>query len=239
MNHEQQQTVLYGLGISVVIGGLVCLLLYAVAGCTPEPTPKTDVKPPSIPVPIMPTSQVARVVAAEMRTEAMTVAPAFNLTTSNPPPPFVAAAPAITNRGSVTLEWNHSPDTNVVGYRLYFWSDSTPGHAQFADVGYKTRATITGLPEGVRITFRAVSYDKDGIESTFSNEATTVTPVYVGMFQDRWSVVTSGIYGKTNLLQSSTNLSDWVTQLEFVGDGTIKRLLHTNVQQAWFRVMVK
>lgn len=115
---------------------------------------------------------------------------------------------------SVTLAWDHSPDTNVVGYRLYYGPRSGD-YTNSVVVGYTTLATLTGLPTIVTNYFAATAYDTNGEESVFSNEtsytAASATPgvtleMFPYVFQLRWQCVPL----KTNILQVSTNLSVWL-----------------------------
>ena len=76
--------------------------------------------------------------------------------------------------GDVSLAWDHSPSPGVVGYKIYigkasriYWTPIT--------IGYQTTYTVQGLGPGTYY-FAATAFDKDGNESDFSNEVSTVIP---------------------------------------------------------------
>jgi len=72
---------------------------------------------------------------------------------------------------SVPLAWNPSPDPNAAGYKIYYGVGSHV-YTSSIDVGSVTNTTITGLSENVIYYFAATTYDTNGLESGFSNEAT-------------------------------------------------------------------
>ena len=74
---------------------------------------------------------------------------------------------------SVTLTWNPSPDTNAVGYKIYYGetSDVYTGTVYVANAT-TTTATVSGLTGGVTYYFSATTVDASGLESPFSNETT-------------------------------------------------------------------
>lgn len=91
---------------------------------------------------------------------------------------------------SVTLEWDPSPDTNVVGYVMYykdvlapsFFSTNIPGK-------FSTNVVIGGLMVNVVYQFQVTAYISDGLESDFSNQiryqyfyvnANKATPLVLG-----------------------------------------------------------
>jgi hypothetical protein len=70
---------------------------------------------------------------------------------------------------SVTLAWDLSPDTNVVGYRIYYGVASQV-YTNFVDAGNTATNTVSGLVAGVGYFFAVKGYDRGGVESAFSNE---------------------------------------------------------------------
>ncbi len=73
------------------------------------------------------------------------------------------------------LTWSPSPDTNVVGYAIYYGGASQT-YTNTVVAGNTTNLTITGLTPGGTYYFVATAYDADGNESPFSNEATYSVP---------------------------------------------------------------
>jgi len=76
---------------------------------------------------------------------------------------------------STVLTWNPSPDTNVVGYKLYYGT-ACQVYTTNLVVGNVTNITIHGLAAGTTYYFAATSYDAAGDESAFSNEASYAVP---------------------------------------------------------------
>lgn len=157
----------------------------------------------------------------------------------------MAVAPlTASSKGAVTLAWDHSPDTNVIGYRIYYGPRSG-NYTNSVSVGYVTEATLTELVAGSEYFFAATAYNATGDESVFSNE-TSYTPaesqvvlsmdVYV--FRVRWACVPL----KTNILQVSTNLPVWFdtpgryyrTNVE-----TIMVLATNSTPHAFYRVRIQ
>ena len=69
----------------------------------------------------------------------------------------------------VTLAWDPSPDTNVVGYAVQYGTNS--GNYQTrVDAGNQTNATIQLPTNGTTFFFVAIAYTVDGVESLPSNE---------------------------------------------------------------------
>ena len=222
-----------GIATSLVLGGIVGCFVAA----PDSPRPPDRLTPPPLPE-----SRSVTVVHSESRAEAaaMSAAPGVELAVRNPGNPLVPASAPATNRGAVTLAWRPSPDSSVVGYRLiygtnpgdYQWSATIAGRAT-------TNAVLTGLMEGMRYYAACVSFDASGVESVPSNEVNFVPRHFIHLRQHSWAVEAFGVYGQTNEIKMSTNLSDWWTVMTFVGDGSLKTYLHTNQAQAWFRVETK
>jgi hypothetical protein len=82
----------------------------------------------------------------------------------------------------VTLAWDASASTNVVGYRLYYGTNS--GSYQYVtNTGLMLTQSVV-LPHGGRWFFAATAYDRNGLESDFSSEVVfeskPVPPVMAG-----------------------------------------------------------
>jgi hypothetical protein len=71
--------------------------------------------------------------------------------------------------GSVTLAWNASTDSNIVGYNVYYGGASGVYTNEIC-AGNATNATISGLVEGTICYFAATTYSASGMESPFSSE---------------------------------------------------------------------
>lgn len=136
----------------------------------------------------------------------------------------------------MVLTWDPSGDANVVGYRIYLGTASR-SYTNSLDVGGATNATITVPDSSATYYFAATSYNAFGDESGFSNEtvlspatqtlaavpgavavaAAKVTVVtnpaaLTGMARTkgRFSFKVSGTTNAIYIIESSTNLVNWV-----------------------------
>ena len=87
---------------------------------------------------------------------------------------WLGSLPAFASQG-VTLTWNPSPDTNAVGYKIYYGSVSGI-YTNTLTVGSATTVTVSGLVDGGTYYFSATALSVSGAESAFSNEAMDVIP---------------------------------------------------------------
>jgi hypothetical protein len=69
----------------------------------------------------------------------------------------------------VTLTWNSSTASDVVGYKIYYGTVSHV-YTSSLDAGNTTNIVITGLAEGTTYFFAATTYDSTGDQSDFSDE---------------------------------------------------------------------
>jgi len=77
---------------------------------------------------------------------------------------------------SISLVWKASPDTNVVGYRVYYGVGSR-AYTNMVDLGRSTSVTISALRPGVCYYFTATAYNTLGLESPFSGEISCAPPI--------------------------------------------------------------
>lgn len=244
MIHEKKLAALrsFGLGALISLGIAVLLCLVAERDSktqlptqTASPTNRA-VRLPPIPkaaaVIMAVESQRAMALSSVAATSTMTLAISSNI------PTFFAAAEPIQKRGTLSLVWDRSTDPNVVGYRLYYGTNSRSYYASVT-VSNIAKATLMGLDEGMRYYVSAVAYDGYGTESVNSNEATAVTPIYVGLSTQCWQVSSFGLLGRTNQIEVSTNLATWRTILTFVGNGNAVAVTYSNGANSWFRVEAK
>lgn len=75
-----------------------------------------------------------------------------------------------TNRlGFVSVAWDSNTETNLSGYRI-FWGTNSRQYTASKSVGKVTKATINGLTWGQSYYFAATAFNRDCLESDFSNE---------------------------------------------------------------------
>jgi hypothetical protein len=75
----------------------------------------------------------------------------------------------------VTLAWDKSPSTEVIGYKLYYGT-SSGHHSLLADTGNQTSYTVKDLTDGKTYYFVVTAYDSNGVESSPSNEVSYYAP---------------------------------------------------------------
>lgn len=76
--------------------------------------------------------------------------------------------------GSVTLAWDPNTETDVIGYRVHYGSESG-AYTEVIDVGPVTAFEITGLLEEQGYYCSVTAYNIDGVESDFAEEVFTRT----------------------------------------------------------------
>ena len=86
------------------------------------------------------------------------------------------------NAKTVDLSWDPSPDSAVVGYKIYYNADSSAfpfdgsGAAEGdspIDVGHVLGTTLTDLPDEQTHYFAVTAYNAEGFESGYSNIVTS------------------------------------------------------------------
>src|SRR5579872_5861266 len=78
----------------------------------------------------------------------------------------------------VTLSWEPSTNSAVIGYNLYY-GGASGNYTNEISVGAVTKARNSGLSDGDTYYFAATSYDAFGDESVFSDEISYTIPTPV------------------------------------------------------------
>jgi len=73
--------------------------------------------------------------------------------------------------GDVTLQWDPNPETDVVGYKVYYGTSSRT-YSSPVPLGLQTTYTVAGLASGTYY-FAVTAFNASGLESAFSNEVST------------------------------------------------------------------
>jgi hypothetical protein len=71
---------------------------------------------------------------------------------------------------NVSLAWDPSSDSGVIGYNIYY-GNASGSYSQKVAVGNVTATTISGLTVGLTYYFAATAVNAEGLESEYSNEA--------------------------------------------------------------------
>jgi hypothetical protein len=188
------------------LGGLICLALAKAAGrsCPDAETP-------------------ARVFTTAAGTETASSPPARPSVrwSLQPSATLVALAVSALRLGaspSLTLEWDPSTDTTVIGYKIHC-QDLSSTNVVVVDVGNTNQFTFTNLAATFTYRIYVTAYDAVGLESDASNLIEFTVPLgplssastrdEQGALVMSWSL--EAVPGKRVALQSSSNLVDWVT----------------------------
>lgn len=119
----------------------------------------------------------------------------------------------------VSLTWNASSDPLVMGYNVYYGTNSG-NYTAVISAGTNAAATVTGLVAGVTYYFAAQAFDRLGLESPFSSEIAytaptnailSLQPVQANGTVNSLTITAAGAVPNTWTLQSSTNLKTWTT----------------------------
>jgi hypothetical protein len=136
---------------------------------------------------------------------------------------------------SVTLAWEPSSDTNVVGYNIYYGMTSHT-YSNMVNVGNATNATISGLVGGATYYFAATAYDNLGDESDFSDEIIYLVPYRSTMqihspVAGQFILTVTGQTGHTYKIQATQDFKTWTTIGSMtMGAGGSLDFIDTNAQ---------
>lgn len=76
---------------------------------------------------------------------------------------------------SITMGWDPDPDTNVVGYVIYYGTNSGQ-YVYRVDAGANLSVTLTNLQAGLKYYFAVTAYNAQRVESVPSGEITYLVP---------------------------------------------------------------
>lgn len=118
------------------------------------------------------------------------------------------------NGQSLTVAWDASTDPTVVGYTIYYGTNSQAYSTQL-DVGTNLSVTISNLNPGLTYYIAVGDYNSQGLQSAPSSPITYLVPGYLlvsttnsgGLKNISFPVAPSHWYE----LQASTNLQTWAT----------------------------
>jgi hypothetical protein len=112
----------------------------------------------------------------------------------------------------VTLGWNASADSTVVGYYLYYGTTSGV-YTNKINVGTNTTFTMTNLVAGSTCYFTTASYNARGVESSFVPQVSYIVPGLLTVSHSRTNAVMNVQFpvaaGNSYQLQVSSDLMSW------------------------------
>ena len=91
----------------------------------------------------------------------------------------MTAAQGIESNGTVTLEWDANPETDVAGYKLYYGTVSgtvSGTYARIIDAGNATFVDVPDMISNFTYYFVVKAYNSQGVESPPSNEVAYTVP---------------------------------------------------------------
>lgn len=77
--------------------------------------------------------------------------------------------------GQVSLAWNASTSSTVTGYKVHVGTASR-SYSSHIDVGASVSATVPNLASGTKYYYAVTAYNSAGVESSYSNEASSTIP---------------------------------------------------------------
>jgi hypothetical protein len=115
----------------------------------------------------------------------------------------------------VTLAWNSSPSTDVVGYHLYYGTASGI-YTNDIVLGNVTNVTVSGLSGGVTYYFAMTAVGPDGEESVLSNETSYRQELpggaqmqIQGASGGPFVLTVSGTSGQTYEIEATEDFTGW------------------------------
>ena len=151
---------------------------------------------------------------------------------------FPAFSDTLPATNSVHLAWSPSPNTNVVGYNIYYGGVSG-NYTNKINAGNGTNVTISGLMAGATYYFAATAYDAQSNESVFSSEISYLVLSNLASVKIRsglagqFILTVTGATGQTYEVLASTDLTVW-TVIGTVTPGNGGSLAFTDTNAANF-----
>jgi hypothetical protein len=149
-------------------------------------------------------------------------------------PPLFRVTISFTTAHGVTLAWDPSPDSTVIGYKVYYGVASRT-YTNLVTVGNVTNMNVFGLVEGTTYYFAVTAYNILGMESDYSSEVSYTEPAgppiallmstNVATPRGKWTVLTTNMPGNT----LTTNLPYPSLLLTMMGRTNRLTLTETNL----------
>jgi hypothetical protein len=157
---------------------------------------------------------------------------------------IILAQSSAQGANGVTLAWNASSNTNVVGYNVYY-GGSSGDYTNKLFVGDVTKATITGLTPGATYYFAVTSVSAGGGESGFSAEISytvpdpvvlALNPTRVGGVITSLSLTASGNIPAQWTIEGSIDLKNWAPVISGTNSPVNVSLPVIGIPQQFFRL---
>lgn len=118
---------------------------------------------------------------------------------------------------SVTLAWDSSPDPSVIGYKVYYGTQSQ-NYTSVVVITNGTSVQITDLVIGTTYYFSATTLNNVGLESGFSGELTYLATapypppasLQISRAQGKVQIEVTGPPGYVYELETTADLEHWV-----------------------------
>jgi hypothetical protein len=111
-----------------------------------------------------------------------------------------------------TLNWDVSPDPRVVGYRIYYGTNSG-SYSNSTTVGNVTSNSIFGLAAGVTYFVAVTDFGTNGIESAFSREVSFVPgqPMVqvLAAPKPQFALIVGGLTGHSYDIEATQDFKTW------------------------------
>ena len=125
--------------------------------------------------------------------------------------------PSMSRAAQATLAWDPpAVSTDVTGYMIHYGVASGV-YSESIDVGNTTSYTVSNLTDGQKYYFAVTAYNNAGLESAYSNEVSTKTPV-------QQCLIVISKPGKGTGTVSGTGINCGDTCLAFYNPGTVLSL---------------
>lgn len=144
--------------------------------------------------------------------------------------------PALTLGENVDLAWDPSPD--AIGYKLHIGYESKKFTHHF-DAGNSVRYLVSGLIPGISYFFTVTAYDKDDVESDFSNEVSfkpAIPPYSITIDRNR-TLEVKGFDGGTFAVEYTKDFVEWLQyeKVVFIPKVTLQKSFVDQNPKAFFR----
>jgi fibronectin type 3 domain-containing protein len=135
--------------------------------------------------------------------------------------------PSLGQPAQVSLAWDTSQSSNIIGYKIYS-GVSSGNYAQSTNVGLTNSYTLTNLIEGKTYYFAATALGSSGFESAYSNEINYTVPLSQTIYTINASAGANGTISPSG----AVSLTQGITQTFTIQPNTNYRIAGVTVDGA-------